>query len=138
MPDCPYGSSYEPVASPPAASVSGPVPVTPLDEPRERSARVKLTAGAPAGCAMSVGVGAGVLASAVGMDKVARSRRFDRCDFRCDVLLRTIKFIAGTGRSPERRAQRQAAKKPGRFLPESLFLALVLCQGELSSRGVNL
>src|SRR5712691_6118915 len=61
MPDCPYGSSYEPAASPLAASMSGPDPVTPLEEPRARSARVKLTAGAFAGCGTSVAVGAGVL-----------------------------------------------------------------------------
>jgi hypothetical protein len=47
--------------SPLAASTSGPVPATPLGEPRARSARAKLTAGAFAGCATSVGVGAGVL-----------------------------------------------------------------------------
>src|SRR5438477_9839589 len=61
MPDCPCGSSYDPVVSPLAASTSGPVPVTPLAEPRERSARAKLTAGAFAGCGTRVGVGAGVL-----------------------------------------------------------------------------
>src|SRR6185503_4714291 len=61
MPDCPYGSSYDPPVSPLAASTSGPVPVTPLAAPRDRSARRKLTAGTFAGCGMSVGVGAGVL-----------------------------------------------------------------------------
>src|SRR5438876_3261682 len=61
MPDCPYGSSYEPATSPDAASMRGPVPVTPVDVPRERSARAKLTAGALAGCGTRVGVGAGVL-----------------------------------------------------------------------------
>src|SRR5438477_7573473 len=61
MPDCPCGSSYDPVVSPLAASVSGPVPVTPLEEPRARSARAKLTAGAFAGCGTRVGVGVGAL-----------------------------------------------------------------------------
>src|SRR3989442_11935457 len=62
MPDCRYGSWYEPVTSPLVASSRGPVPVvTPLDEPRDRSARAKLTAGTFAGCGTSVGVGEGVL-----------------------------------------------------------------------------
>ena len=41
--------------------MSGPVPLTPLEEPRARSARAKLTAGTFAGWGTSVGVGAGVL-----------------------------------------------------------------------------
>jgi hypothetical protein len=49
------------VSPPPAASPSGPLPVTPLEEPRDRSARTKLTAGTFAGCGTSVGVGEGVL-----------------------------------------------------------------------------
>src|SRR5438874_5442399 len=61
MLDCPYGSSYEPLTNPLAASTSGPIPVTPFEDQRDRSARAKLTAGAFAGCGTSVGVGAGVL-----------------------------------------------------------------------------
>src|SRR5438477_11608996 len=61
MPDCPYGSSYDPATSPVAASTRGPAPVTPVDVPRGKSARAKLTAGALAGCGTRVGVGEGVL-----------------------------------------------------------------------------
>ena len=61
MPERPWGSSYVPLTRPLAASVSGPVPATPLEEPCARSARAKLTAGAFAGCGTRVGVGAGVL-----------------------------------------------------------------------------
>ena len=46
----------------------GPVPITPLEDPRERSARVKLTAGTFAGCGTSVGVGAGVLVLTTSLD----------------------------------------------------------------------
>ena len=57
MLDRPKGSSYEPCARPLSPSVSGPVPAIPLEPPRARSARTKLTAGAFAGCAIGVGVG---------------------------------------------------------------------------------
>src|SRR5438876_8878531 len=77
MPDCPYGSSYEPATSPDAASMRGPVPVTPVDVPRERSARAKLTAGALAGCGTRVGVGAGVLVLTAGLARCWRIRLTD-------------------------------------------------------------
>src|SRR2546428_10017462 len=58
IPRAPYGSSYDPFTSPVGPSTSGPVPVTPLEDPRERSARVKLTAARFAGRGAGVGGGA--------------------------------------------------------------------------------